>query len=163
MEIERKWLLKSLPIMTNDCDEIIIIRQFYIGPARYRIRAVIFGDDQSSTTYQLTIKSDGTLSREEWEVEMPEWAFKVAENEHRGPEITKTIHLLKWGDIKLEFHEFKGHLNGLILLECEFPSEEKANSFVLPKSITNNYDAVEVTEDTRFQNNVLINEGFPIL
>ena len=53
---------------------------------------------------------------------------------------------------------FAEKLEGLVLLEVEFPNEEEALAFELPK---NSFKIVEVTEDERYKNHNLALYGNP--
>ena len=53
------------------------------------------------------------------------------------------------------FHEY---LNGLVMMEIEFPSLEEANAYTLPDWAKS---AHEVTEDTRYTNSSLAKHGLP--
>ena len=49
----------------------------------------------------------------------------------------------------LEIDIYAGHLQGLMVLECELPDEEAAKKFVLPDWAIG---AIDVTDDKRYKN-----------
>jgi len=138
MEIERKFRLLKLP-PRRILGEGREISQGYIfnNPGELRIR-----DD--ATAYWLTIKNDGHLSRDEYETKIPKWAFELLQ-EHTPKMIHKTRY--KVGNIEVD--KYRGDLEGLIMLECEFVSKEEAERFLLPAWAAG---AIEVTYDPQYKN-----------
>lgn len=68
MEIERKFLLAQLPEIVSF--EVASIEQAYISidpEVRIRKKTILKGKDKGKTDYKLTVKSSGTLAREEFE------------------------------------------------------------------------------------------------
>ena len=166
-EIERKWKIKfcAETFAGKTHYERLDVIQFYIG--RIRIRKIYYirtGEEK----YTLTIKGDGPLSREEFEVEIPEEIFERMHDDHRisssryfGRIIKKYIYTYPIEDnLLLEIHTFIGEHMGLSILECEFPDEETANDFELPEWIREHV-IEEVTEDERYQNKNLAVNGLP--
>lgn len=126
MEIERKFLVKSLPEQLDSypCHRI---EQAYLctGPV-VRIRHL---DDE----FILTYKSGGKMAREEVELPLTEQAYYHLREKADGTIITKRRYVLPLDDIlKIELDVFEGELNGFIMAEVEFPSIETANSFTPP-------------------------------
>ena len=152
IEIERSWILKALP------DSALIDHSIYheIG--------YLFNEDGELRVYKknlagrwkygITVKTDGKLSRQEWEDKaFPEWAFNVVWPNTLGARVHKVryfVHYSHDGNIYLlEIDEYRKNCKGLIRLECEFRSEEAANRFVLPNWAKG---SVEVTKDSRYKN-----------
>ena len=105
MEIERKFLIKSLPdnLESYSCDTLI---QAYISTEPViRVR-------KKNEDYILTLKSAGLLAREEIEMSLTEESFK---------------HLLSKKD-----GIFSGDLAPLMLAEVEFPDIDSANAYNAP-------------------------------
>lgn len=103
----------------------------------------------------LTVKGDGTLSREEFETEIPEWTFNQLWPATDGRRVEKTRYALPHDGLTLEIDLYEGHLEGLRTLEVEFPDEATAARFQLPAWIEG---AVNVTSDKRFKNKSLARE-----
>lgn len=123
MEIERKWEVEG------DYDFYIFnkrsIKQGYIfiQQGEMRVRSI---DDSS---FYLTIKSDGNLSREEFEVEIPKWTFDFLWPKTEGRRIEKTR-----GEVIIEGSNFEIDIfqdRNLVILEKEFETEEEANKLTL--------------------------------
>lgn len=158
MEIERKWLLTKEPIIPLAIFKVVTTRQIYLSGIRIR-KTETAGID--GYKYFMAVKDNGTISRQEWEIEIPEWVFiQLDINNPHEPSIFKTVYKSRLGDLVLEFHVFKKDLNGLIILECEFQDEATAKAFDLPDEIQNCV-IKEVTEDRRYQNSNLAVYGLP--
>ena len=146
MEIERKFdisrlLVSNIPI--NDIGQAI--EQGYViskKDVEMRIRRI---DGRCF----ITVKSDGTLSRKEWEQEIPEWVYQSLCVKVIGNFVKKMRHSIYYGKLKIEIDIFVGNLHGLVLMECEFTNEETAKTFVLPPWAQG---AIDVTDDKRFKN-----------
>lgn len=126
MEIERKFLVRSLPehLEQYPCHHI---EQAYLctGPV-VRIRHL---DDQ----FILTYKSGGKMAREEVELPLTNEAYYHLREKADGTIITKTRYVLPLYDtLKIELDLFHGDLDGFIMAEVEFPTIEAANAFTPP-------------------------------
>jgi len=151
LEVERSWVIKAVP------DKSLIAHSVYheIGylfhdPGELRVYAKKLLDGWK---YGITVKSDGDLARQEWEdKEFPEWAFNIVWPKTKTNRIYKTRYYIDiiHNNIKLliEVDEYLENCEDLIRMECEFPSQEAAESFWLPSWI----EGFEVTNDSRFKN-----------
>lgn len=161
MEIERKWLLKSLPkmrslpVITNwQVFQAYLPLKDYRGEVRIRSST---DQKNEQIKYNLTFKSDGTLARQEFELEIPQWVFCSLKLIAKNP-IRKKITLAGNHYFQVEFHIYSGSLKGLIIMEYEFASEEEAKKFSPPDGL----DIVsEVTDDLRYKNKNLAVNGLP--
>lgn len=151
MEIERKFLLQELPWVPADGGEDIL--QGYLITEHGELRLRRRGSDCF-----ITVKGDGTISREEWEREIPEWVFVQLWPATYGRSLEKTRYTIDHNGSMMEVDVYHGTLQGLLILECEFESEEKANRFRFPDWAEG---AVEVTEDKAYKNKNLAIKGFP--
>ena len=135
MEIERKFLIKSLPdnLESYSCDTLI---QAYISTEPViRVR-------QKNEDYILTLKSVGLLAREEIEMPLTEESFKHLLSKKDGISIN-TPYLI-------ELDVFEGDYNGFCMAEVEFPDIDSANAYNAPA-----WFGPEVTMDSRFHNSSL--------
>jgi CYTH domain-containing protein len=149
MEIERKFVLHEVPERTR-LGAGVAIAQGYL-PDGLRLR-------RKGERYYLTLKGAGTLAHEEWETEMPEWAFErlwPLTVQHR---LEKTRYEVPVGPLTLEIDEYHGRLAGLWTLECEFTSEADAHAFTLPDWAAS---ALDVTADYAYRNSNLALRGLP--
>ncbi len=149
MEIERKFVLRRVPDRAL-LGQGVAIAQGYM-PDGLRLR-------RKGNRYYLTLKGAGTLSHEEWETEMPVWAFQRLWPETEPRRLEKTRYEVAHGAHTLEVDEYHGRLTGLWTLECEFASEAEAHAFTLPDWAA---DAVDVTEDYSYRNSNLAVNGLP--
>lgn len=144
MEIERKFLLKSLPGNLNDYPFHQIEQGYLCTDPVVRIR-------RQDEEYYLTYKSKGLMVREEYNLPLTRDAY-----EHLLPKIdsiliSKKRYLIPLDSrLTIELDIFEGELAPLILAEVEFPTEEDANSFTPPE-----WFGEDVTYSTDYHNSVL--------
>lgn len=149
-EIERKWLVKGIP--DNNFIYHGTVHQAYlqIAPTEIRIRERYPWASPSEVNYKLSIKTNGTLVRDEFETDVSEEFYNEL-LEHIGLKpiekdyyIFMNPHVLHPGEEKLTV-EFS-HVDGdWWYAEVEFPSVEMANSYIFPwadlveKEVTDEY------------------------
>jgi CYTH domain-containing protein len=150
MEVERKFVVHEPPDLGGtDADEI---DQGYlaIGPeGEVRLR-------RKGDHFLLTAKRGQGLSREESEVELDRDAFHRLWALTEGRRLHKRRHVISDGDRKIEVDVYAGDLDGLVVAEIEFPSEEEARAYDPPE-----WFGEEVTGDHRYLNETLAAEGRP--
>jgi adenylate cyclase len=149
MEIERKFLLRQPP-PREALGAGTHIDQGYL-PLGLRLRRM-------GARHCITLKGAGTLARDEWETELPEWAFAQLWPATEGCRLTKTRYAVPHGSFTLEVDEYHGSLGGLWTLECEFARVEEAGTLVLPAWAGT---AVDVTTDPAYRNASLARFGVP--
>lgn len=144
MEIERKFLLNSLPENLNDYPFHQIEQSYLCTEPVIRIR-------RQDETYYLTYKSKGLMVREEYNLPLTKEAY-----EHLLPKadsilISKKRYLIPlYSRLTIELDIFEGELSPLILAEVEFPTEEEANAFTPPE-----WFGEDVTYSIKYHNSVL--------
>lgn len=145
MEIERKFLINELPDLSNY--EYHTIEQCYLCTQPViRIRKL-------DNKYILTYKSAGMMVRDEIELPLTEESYKHLKQKSDGNIITKKRYIIPIeNDLKIELDVFSGILDGFILAEIEFPTEEIANNYKLPA-----WFKKDVTFDKRYHNSFLSN------
>lgn len=144
-EIERKFLVKG-PVPGDLTSEPI--RQGYVtvasDSAEVRLR-------RKGDACFLTVKSEGGLVRDEYEIAIGGPEFETLWPLTEGRRVEKTRHRGKLaGGLEFELDVFEGHLAPLVLVEVEFPSKAAADTFVPPE-----WFGREVTEDKRYRNSAL--------
>ena len=147
MEIERKWLLRQLP--ARPADSKYWIEQFYVSlePEIRLRRCKPNGDYENTKPLVMTLKGNGTISREEVEIPITEEFYE------------KTLDMVNLDPIQKHFLKFfeNGHVievsvilndEKFVYAEVEFPSEAEANAYQFPWP-----DLVEreVTDDPNFK------------
>jgi len=154
VEIERRFLVDRLPAV--DLGTGTDIRQGYLvddGPIVVRVRRTADGD-------RLTIKSAAALARTEVELPLDQadaeqlWALTT------GRRVHKTRHRLELdgpvAEIVAEIDVFADALDGLVVVEVEFPTTDAAGAFSPPA-----WFGREVTGDHRWSNASLAVHGIP--
>src|SRR4030095_14629614 len=149
MEIERKFRLASPPSIR--LGQGILIAQGYLPADRGELRLRRMGQDSF-----LTVKGEGTLAREEWETPVPSWVFDQLWPATEGAQLEKTRHEIYSEGYRLELDLYRGALEGLVILECEFADAGQAAGFRLPDWAE---DAQEVTSDPTYKNKNLARFG----
>jgi len=144
MEIERKYLISSLPadIESYPCR---IIEQGYLSTEPVvRIR-------RDNDDYLLTYKSKGLMVREEYNLPLTKESYEHLKTKIDGQLIRKHRYMIPLDDVlTIELDFFDGDLAPLILAEVEFPTEEMANHFVPPT-----WFGEDVTYSTDYHNSRL--------
>ena len=155
MEIERKFLIKNKPENLQDFPSSPIEQAYLNKRPVVRIR-------KSGARYILTVKGDGVLAHEEYELPLTKEAYEHLLQKADGRIITKTRYVWELpesdinsackallGDAKLvvECDVFDAPFAPLILAEIEFPSVEAAKAFQMPE-----YFAEDVTENPEYHN-----------
>lgn len=146
MEIERKFLLKSVPEGIENYPFHTISQGYISQDPVVRIR-------QLDSDYILTIKSRGLMKRTEIEKPLTEEEFDELSNMVVGNVIKKRRYILplkNYPDLKVELDIFSGIFEGLIIAEVEFADTEIARSFKAP-----DYLKFDVTDNPKYQNSSL--------
>lgn len=146
MEIERKFLIKRDQLPSNFSEyPFHCIEQAYLctNPV-VRIRRQ---DDQ----YYLTYKSQGLLSREEYNLPLTQISYEHLKPKADGIVLAKKRYLLPDADgLTIELDIFDPPYQGLILAEVEFDSEEAALGYTPPA-----WFGEEVTYSPQYHNSTL--------
>ena len=137
-EIERKFLIEDkADIPTN----ILLFNsskryeQYYIlSDPEIRIRSI------DNEEFKFTIKSDVFLTREEFEVDIPEEIFNILKGKYVGC-IKKTRYFINGFELDI-YDDFE-----FATVEVEFESEEEANAFVPPE-----WFGKDITDNKHFKN-----------
>jgi CYTH domain-containing protein len=143
MEIERKYLVKTLP---EDLDSYPcrFLEQGYLSTEPVvRVR-------QDNDKYELTYKSKGLMVREEYNLPLTKESYDHLKAKADGRIITKKRYMIPYERYTIELDVFEGELAPLILAEVEFSSEEEANAFSAPE-----WFGEDVTFSTKYHNSNL--------
>jgi adenylate cyclase len=150
VEVERKFLVTSPPDLDEAAGDEIDQGYLAIGSdGEVRLR-------RKGGRHLLTAKRGSGLAREEGEIEIDRPEFERLWPLTEGRRLHKRRHTLPHGELTIEIDVFAGELDGLILAEIEFPSEEDARAFDPPESFGD-----EVTGDKRYLNETLATKGRP--
>ncbi len=149
MEIERKYLVKTLPEPLSNYSYHKIAQGYLCTNPVVRIR-------KSDEEYYLTYKGSGLMVREEYNLPLTEAAFTHMVTKIDGLLISKTRYLIPLDEKHTaELDIFEGSLAPLRLVEVEFESVEDANSFTPP-----DWFGDDVTHSSDYHNSVLSQRSF---
>lgn len=144
MEIERKFLVKEIPVRLTDYPCLQIEQGYLNTDPVVRIR-------RTNNTYTLTYKGKGLMVREEYNLPLNRTAFCHLKEKIDGLLIQKRRYLLPYQDkYTIELDIFEGSHAPLVLAEVEFETEEEANAFIPPE-----WFGEDVTFSTMYHNSVL--------
>lgn len=140
-EIERKFLVKSLPDNLNDYQSNNIEQGYLCSAPVVRVR-------KYNDKYVLTYKSGGMMMREEYEHPLTAESYSHLIGKADGLIISKTRYRIPdKDDLVIELDVFHGPLEGFVMAEVEFSSEEQAISYTCP-----HWFGRDVTKDPAFHN-----------
>lgn len=152
IEIERKFLVKELPVTELQNAVVEVIQQGYLireADREVRIRS-------KGVHFYLTEKKGSGLIREEHEVLVNEHIFKALWPMTDGMQLKKTRSTFMLDGHELELDVYQGALQPLMILETEFTSEEQALAWSPPW-----FAGFEVTGEARYKNAQLAMTGIP--
>lgn len=116
MEIERKYLIPSLPERLEQYESKEIEQGYLCTDPVVRIR-------RSNDSYILTYKGEGLMVREEYNLPLTKEGYAHLREKVDGILITKTRYMIPFtGGLTIELDIFSGELSGLLLAEVEFQS-----------------------------------------
>ena len=132
MEIERKWRMEQPPRLPERCH--LRVEQSYLSlKPEVRVRRYEDLTKPGEYSYDLTIKSEGTLAREEIIKDLTEEEYRILAGMLDCPPIVKDYTNYQLGDYVLEFSVVDpGYSEGFSYAEVEFPTVEEAEAFQAP-------------------------------
>ncbi len=157
MEIERKFLVKTLPENLESYPKKEI-SQGYISDVNPTIRIRKLGDKHILTIKSVTnIQKDKQhLMNNETEFEITKEKFDVLSTKVDDNFIEKTRYFISLGDVTAELDIYHNALHPLVTVEVEFTSEIEALAFTPPE-----WFGLDVTEDICYKNFSLSTNGLP--
>lgn len=153
-EIERKFLVRPGPLPFDlAAGEVEAIEQGYLAqdPDGNEVRV-----RRKGSRCFLTVKSRGGLVRQEVELELATGQFESLWPLAAGRSLAKTRYRVPLPGATLEVDVYAGALEGLVIAEAEFATEEESRAFAPPSWLGR-----EVTEDRRYRNESLATHGLP--
>lgn len=144
MEIERKYLIKSLPENLSSYSFHLIEQGYLCTNPVVRVR-------REDDSYYMTYKGAGLMSREEYNLPLNKEAYDHLIKKADGNIITKKRWLIPIDHgLTIELDIFEGCFDGLIIAEVEFDSEAEANDFTPP-----DWFGEDVTFSSKYHNSTL--------
>ena len=154
LEIERKFLVASFDWQALTPNRVMRFRQGYLaiggGPedlpeTRVRLSEPLDGAASASPVAYLTVKGQGSRTRQEIEFEIPKAQAEDLLGMCAGRTLLKDRYVIPFGGLDWEVDVYRGPLEGLVVAEVELPSEDY--DLVLP-----NWVGREVSDDKSFKN-----------
>ena len=144
MEIERKFLVKSIPDLTGIIP--VYIRQGYlkIADPEERVREKRSAKGKS---YVHTVKGGYGLCRSETETEISAEEFEKKWPLTKGHRVEKARYKIPYAGLIIELDVYLNKLDGLHVAEVEFDSVEQAENFIPPE-----WFGRDVTNDAKYKN-----------
>jgi adenylate cyclase len=153
IEIERKFLVAEPPPGVERWPSTAI-EQGYLALDEDGTEVRVRRRDRRTW---LTVKSGAGRVRVEEEIEIEPERFERLWALTEGRRLEKTRYEIDAGDgLVLELDVYEGALEGLVVVEVEFDSEEAAEAFTPPEWV-----GADVTEDGRYKNQRLARDGAP--
>lgn len=144
MEIERKFLVKTLPAHLESYQCHLIEQGYLSSEPVIRVR-------RQDDDFILTYKGKGMMSREEYNLPLTAESYYHLKDKIDGNLISKKRYVIPiQNGLFIELDIFLAPFDHLVLAEVEFPDEETANSFTPP-----DWFGEDVTFDGRYHNNYL--------
>ena len=153
MEIERKFLLRSLPPGLEEAPAHVIVQGYLaLTPEGVEVRVRRKGEK-----HFLTVKHGSSLRRFEVELPLPAHEFDTLWPLTAGRRLRKIRRELPGPDgLTIEIDFYEDALAGLQVAEVEFPDEDAAHRFRPPE-----YFGREITDDATYRNETLTRLGLP--
>lgn len=127
MEIERKFLVKKMPVNLETYDKKEMTQGYLCTAPVVRIR-------RSNDDYYLTYKGGGMMVREEYNLPLTKESYEHLVTKIDGVLVEKTRYLIPLNDkLTAELDVFHGRHDSIVIVEVEFESVEEANSFNAPE------------------------------
>ena len=150
VEIERKFLVRALPDGLPAGDRI---EQGYLAVAADGTEVRIRRRAGHST---MTVKSGPGHVRVEEELDIEDRRFEALWALTDGRRVDKVRHEVPVGEVTAEVDVYAEHLDGLAVVEVEFPSTDASAAFAAP-----DWFGPEVTGDRRYANQSLATSPEP--
>jgi CYTH domain-containing protein len=150
MEIERKFLVKSLPNRWKAAPNSRI-RQGYFP---LRGKGIEIRVREKASEYFITIKSGHGRARLEEEIKISKSCFGALWPLVRATSVTKTRYRITYGKKTVEMDVYDGAHRGLVTADVEFRSRRDADAFEGPVWLGR-----EITGSQKYANQALARRG----
>jgi adenylate cyclase len=151
IEIERKWLVYTLPDLAGLKGEKVVQGYIAISADGTEVRIRQKGDK-----YFQTVKTEGGLVRNEFEIELSRTQYDQLWPSTEGRRLEKIRYQMQQNEVTIEIDEYQGLLSGLVVAEVEFPSTTASALFNPPV-----WFGLEITEEKGYKNKNLATKGLP--
>lgn len=155
-EIERRFLVKNIDNISLEKYSKKIIEQDYIYNDKLTAirKRKIIKEGQAKYYYTIKTNTSSIYSQEELEFEIDEETYiKLDKREDRNTIIKDRYNIPIQDGLIIELDIFHGIFEGVIFAEIEFPSEEMARTFLIPrwfdKELTGKLSNSQMTKMTK--------------
>ena len=148
MEIERKYLVDSLPANLANYESVEIEQGYLCTSPTLRIRRM--GDSFILTVKEHLVSTSSAIHNREEEFALSSDAYNRLKDKCEGRMVSKTRYRIPLGALTAELDIFHGIHEGLRLVEVEFPDTAAADAFVPPF-----WFGPDVSTDCRYRNSYL--------
>ena len=142
-EIERKFLIKELPLNLKSCQSRPIEQGYFAvkrDGTQVRLR-------KAGTQHTLTFKRGRGVKRQEWEIALIPEQFYELWPTTEGRRLRKTRYDVPYGDHIVEVDIYAGLNKGIVVAEVEFDDEKQCARFQPP-----DWFGPEVTGKSKYSN-----------
>lgn len=145
LEIERKFLVEARAKFPRAVRQDTLVQGYLPDTGSWEIRLRKAGDQAF-----LTMKQGKGLSRTEWEKPLSDPEFQDLWPQTAGRRLEKVRTVYEVRGVRMEVDRYSEVLEGLRVVEIEFPDGTAARAFSPPKDF-----GAEITFDPRFKNRQL--------
>lgn len=148
MEIEKKYLVNVLPEPLEQYAHSRLTQSYISREPVIRLRKI---ESEKQTSYVLTVKGEGLSVRQEFELPLQQAEYENLFQKTEGRVLQKTRYRipLEQGYVA-ELDLFEADLEGLILVEVEFPTEQEMQNFKAP-----DWFGADVSNSKQYHNSTL--------
>lgn len=152
MEIEKKYLVKTVPEQLEQYAHSHFTQSYISRQPVIRLRKI---ESEEKTSYMLTVKGEGLSVRQEFELSLQQEEYENLFRKTEGRVLQKMRYRipLEQGYVA-ELDRFEAELEGLVLVEVEFPTEQEMQSFKAP-----DWFGDDVSDSKKYHNSVLSAEN----
>ncbi len=154
IELELTFLAKSLPANLKNCASKKIVDLYIEGGSIHSSLRIRKNGDQFELTRKVPVEAGDASKQTETTISLNKEEFEsLADSKARR--IEKTRYYFEHNDHTAEFDVFEGGLDGLVLIDFEFKTEEAKDSFVMP-----DFCLIDITQETFIAGGVLAGKKY---
>ena len=157
-EIERKFKVKQVPQeILETIAPLELVQTYLAAPEGQERRVRAINNERFVITVKIPQVSSNGLIRQELEKEISKEDYELFLHQQKGTQIKKKRYKVPAENgLTYELDIYEGELDGLMVVEVEFPTEELADSFEKP-----DWFGKDVTSNKAYKNASLAEKGMP--
>jgi adenylate cyclase len=153
IELERTFLVKNIPEGMDKCPKREIADIYYPKTAKHPVLRLRKDGDRYILTKKHPVGEDKSVQKEQT-VELTNEEFEAL-SRLEGKHLEKVRYESDYKGRKVEIDVFKGALEGLVLADFEFSSQEERDTFKMP-----DFCLVEVTHEEFIAGGMLCGKSY---